>query len=154
MVRETIRVSVNGEVREDGIETSLLLVRYLRDVCDLRSTREACETTRCGACMVLLDGLPVKSCTLFAVQAHGAAIETIEGIEAAGEHPIRRELRQSGAPICSDCVDGRIVAAEELLRRKKRLTEGEVERALDSNRCACASGPAFIAAVLRAAASG
>lgn len=148
---ETIRVRVNGSPSEDRVDTSQLLVHYLRDVHGLTGTPPPCGTSRCGACMVLMDGMTVMSCTLLAVQADGTDIETIEGVEAHGEHAIRRALSEAGAEPCADCIAGRIIVADEMLRRKVRPTRGEVVRALAGNRCACSSAEAFVHAVLMVA---
>lgn len=148
---ENIRVRVNGRPYEDRVNGTQLLVHYLRDVRGLTGTALACDTSRCGACMVLMDDLPVLSCTLLAVQANEARIETIEGVEADGEHALRRALREEGAEACAECIAGRIIVADALLRLKRRPMRGEVVRALEGNRCSCSMAESFVHAVLRVA---
>lgn len=146
---ETVRIQVNGVSHETEVDTARLLVDYLRDRLGLTGTRQACETSRCGACAVLMNGVTVRACTLFAVQAEGTSVETIEGLESAGPHPVRSALRDAGIQPCDDCLAGRLVLVEALLRRKKRPMRGEVERALEGNRCVCGTGPSVVDAVLR-----
>ena len=147
---ETIRVTVNGRRHESRIEARLLLVQYLRETLQLTGTHVGCDSGQCGSCTVLLDGLAVKSCTLFAMQADGSSIETIEGMAAgsAALHPLQEAFRAHHAVQCGFCTPGMIMAAEALLRRTPNPTESEVRHALEGNLCRCTGYRSIVAAVL------
>src|SRR5712692_298258 len=118
MATHRIRVTVNGSIREAEVEPRLLFVHFLRDVLRLTGTHIGCDTTNCGACTVLLDGRPVKSCTLFAVQANGRSIRTVEGLEtSAGLHPIQQGFHQEHGLQCGFCTPGMMMTAVALLER-------------------------------------
>jgi carbon-monoxide dehydrogenase small subunit len=143
---------VNGSRREHRIESRLLLVQYLRDVLDLTGTHVGCDSSQCGACTVLLDGDAVKACTLFAVQADGSTVETIEGLGGeTGMHSLQRAFLEEAAVQCGFCTPGMIMAAEALLRRTPQPADSEIERALEGNLCRCTGYRSIIAAVRRAA---
>jgi carbon-monoxide dehydrogenase small subunit len=143
---------VNGSRREHRIESRLLLVQYLRDVLELTGTHVGCDSSQCGACTVLLDGDAVKACTLFAVQADGSTVETIEGLgSATGMHSLQRAFMEEAAVQCGFCTPGMIMAAEALLRRTPQPADSEIERALEGNLCRCTGYRSIIAAVRRAA---
>jgi carbon-monoxide dehydrogenase small subunit len=149
---ETIRITVNDTRREDRIEPRLLLGQYLRVVLGLTGTRVGCDTSQCGACTVLLDGDAVKACTLFAVQADGCAVETIEGMGGIDDpHPLQRGFLDESAVQCGFCTAGMIMAAEALLRRNARPADSEIVRALEGNLCRCTGYRSIVAAVRRAA---
>src|ERR1700755_1407650 len=131
-----VRISVNGEVREDQVEPRLPLVHYLRDRLGLTGTHVGCDTTNCGACTVHLDGEAVKSCTVFAVQADGAEVTTIEGLASDGEmHPMQEAFWNDHGLQCGYCTPGMIMAATDLLKRNPNPTEEEVRKGLEGHLC-------------------
>lgn len=143
---------MNGTRREHRIEARLLLVQYLRDVLDLTGTHVGCDTSQCGACTVLLDGEAVKACTLFAVQADGSSVETVESMSGGSDlHPLQQAFLAESALQCGFCTPGMIMAAEALLRRTAQPADSEIERALEGNLCRCTGYRSIIAAVRRAA---
>jgi carbon-monoxide dehydrogenase small subunit len=150
-----ISITVNGEARTDEVEPRLLLVHYLRDVCGLRATNVGCDTTSCGACTVHIDGEPVKSCTVLAVQADGAEVTTVEGLAGTdGElHPVQAAFRAEHGLQCGFCTPGMVMAAAALLRENPDPTETEVRVALEGNLCRCTGYHNIVRAVLAAAQS-
>jgi carbon-monoxide dehydrogenase small subunit len=153
----TVRVSltVNGERHELDVEPRLLLVHLVRDRLGLTGTHVGCDTSNCGACTLHVDGEAVKSCTLFAVQADGAEITTIEGM-ADGEtlHPLQEAFWNDHALQCGYCTPGMIMAAADLLARNPDPTEEEVRRGLEGNLCRCTGYHNIVKAVLDAAKAG
>src|SRR5438270_6264552 len=136
MATHTVSMTVNGERHEGTVEPRLLLVHYLRDRLGLTGTHIGCDTSQCGACAILLDGEAVKSCTLFAVQAEGAHITTIEGF-AEGEqlHPIQEGFHTEHGLQCGYCTPGMVIAAYDLLQDNPDPTETEIRHALHGNIC-------------------
>lgn len=133
-----VRVKVNGEVREAEVPPRLLLVDFLRDVLKLKGTHVGCDTSSCGACTVLLDGLSVQACTLFAVQVHGRELVTIEGLSKDGDlHPIQQAFWDRHGSQCGYCTPGMILSAHFLLSRNPRPTESEIRRGIAGNICRC-----------------
>ena len=133
-----IRVNVNGTWREDDVEPRLLLVHFLRDVLDLTGTHVGCETSLCGACTVLVDGQAVKSCTMFAVQADGASVTTIEGLATNGElHPVQVGFWECHGLQCGYCTPGMIIAGAQLLERNSNPSKDEIRHGLEGNLCRC-----------------
>jgi aerobic carbon-monoxide dehydrogenase small subunit len=150
-----VRVTVNGEVREDGIEPRLLLVDYLREVAGLTGTNVGCDTSNCGACTVLLDGEAAKSCTVLAAQADGAEVTTIEGMSVDGElHPLQAAFREHHGLQCGYCTPGMIMAAADLLERNPNPSEEGVRHGLEGNLCRCTGYHNIVKAVLAAAERG
>jgi carbon-monoxide dehydrogenase small subunit len=149
---ESVRMTVNGEAREDAVEPRLLLVHYLRDTLGLTGTHVGCDTTNCGACTVHLNGEAVKSCTVLAVQADGAAVKTIEGM-ADGDrlHPLQDAFWTNHGLQCGYCTPGMIMAAADLLERNPNPTEEEVRHGLEGNLCRCTGYHNIVRAVLDAA---
>ncbi|HEV2175652.1 MAG TPA: (2Fe-2S)-binding protein [Terriglobia bacterium] len=152
-----IRLKVNGALREDEVEPRLLLVHYLRDVAGLTGTHIGCETSICGACTVLVNGEAVKSCTLFAVQADGADIKTIEGLApdatTGGQlHPLQQGFWEEHGLQCGFCTPGMIIAAQQLLSRNPRPTREEIRKGLEGNLCRCTGYQHIVKAVEHAAA--
>src|SRR3990172_6117191 len=138
LVSIPVRLRVNGAPRQHDVEPRLLLVHYLRDVCGLTGTHVGCETGICGACTVLVDGLAVKSCTMFAAQADGADVTTIEGIATNGRlHPVQQAFWECHGLQCGFCTPGMIMSAYQLLKRNPQPTEAEIRHALDGNLCRC-----------------
>jgi aerobic carbon-monoxide dehydrogenase small subunit len=134
----TITVSVNGESYEREVDARRLLIHFLRDDLDLTGSHIGCDTGNCGACSVILDGTLVKSCMLLAVQADGSALETVEGLSAAGElTPLQQAFSDHHALQCGYCTPGMLMSATALLRSNPRPTEAEVRKGLQGNICRC-----------------
>ncbi len=147
-----VEVTINGERNSHDVEPRLLLVHYLRDVVGLTGTHVGCETSLCGACTVMLDGQAVKSCTLLAVQAHGAEITTIEGLAENGElHPVQEGFWECHGLQCGFCTPGMIIAAHQLLQRNSRPTEAQIRRGIEGNLCRCTGYQHIVDAVQYAA---
>ncbi|MEK7337932.1 MAG: (2Fe-2S)-binding protein [candidate division NC10 bacterium] len=150
-----IALTVNGQRREDAVEPRLLLVHYLRDVLGLTGTKVGCDTSQCGACTILLDGLSVKSCTLLAVQTDGAELTTIEGLQRNGRlHPVQEAFWELHALQCGYCTPGMILQAVQLLKERPNPTEAEIRHGLEGNLCRCTGYHNIVRAVQRAAAAG
>ncbi len=148
-----VTASVNGTPRSAEIETRLLLVHFLRETLGLTGTHVGCDTTSCGACTVLLDDVPVKSCTVFAVQADGRDVTTVEGLESAdGLHPIQEAFHEEHGLQCGYCTPGMMLAAIALLRENPNPTDEEIRWALSGNVCRCTGYQNIIKAVHNAAA--
>ena len=148
-------MTVNGSKHEHDVEPRLLLVYYLRDVLGLTGTKVGCDTTSCGACTVLLDGESVKSCTMFAVQADGGDVTTIEGLASDGTlHPVQQAFHEHHGLQCGYCTAGMVMAAVSLLEENPNVTESDVREGLEGNLCRCTGYHNIVKAVLAAAASG
>jgi carbon-monoxide dehydrogenase small subunit len=133
-----ITVTVNGEAQSADVEPRLLLSHFVRDVLQLTGTHVGCDTTSCGVCTVLLDGTPVKSCTLFAVQANGREITTVEGLAQGGQlHPIQEAFKQEHGLQCGFCTPAMMLVGATLLERNPDPTEDEVRWAISGNLCRC-----------------
>jgi len=149
-----VELTVNGQRRSDEVEPRLLLVHYLREVCGLRAANVGCDTTSCGACTVLLNGVSVKSCTVLTVQAAGQQVTTAEGLAAGGElHPVQAAFRQEHGLQCGFCTPGMVMAAVALLSENPNPTEAEVREGLEGNFCRCTGYHNIVRAVLAAAAT-
>ena len=147
-----VRLTVNGEAQELDVEPRLLLVHALRDELGLTGTHVGCDTSNCGACTVHLDGEAVKSCTVFAVQADGASVTTIEGIGSPDNlHPVQEGFWAEHGLQCGYCTPGMIMAAADLLKRNPDPSEAEVRTALEGNLCRCTGYHNIVKAVLAAA---
>jgi aerobic carbon-monoxide dehydrogenase small subunit len=147
-----VRLTVNGTSRQHTIEPRMLLVHFLRDVCNLTGTHVGCETGICGACTVLADGLAVKSCTMLAVQADGADIRTIEGLASNGHlHPVQQGFWECHGLQCGYCTPGMIMAAVGLLSTTARPTREQITDGLRGNLCRCTGYSHIIDAVHHAA---
>jgi len=147
-----IRINVNGTWRDDEVEPRLLLVHYLRDTAGLTGTHVGCETSICGACTVLLDGEAVKSCTLFAAQADGSEITTIEGLATNGKlHPLQEAFWDEHGLQCGFCTPGMILSAHHLLGRNQHPSQDEIRRGLEGNLCRCTGYQHIVKAVETAA---
>src|SRR5678809_668341 len=137
-MKKAINLSVNGVAHTDEVEPRMLLVHYLRDVLELTGTHVGCETSLCGACTVMLDGQAVKSCTVFAVQADGSSVTTIEGLAKNGElHPIQQGFWEKHGLQCGFCTPGMIMAAHQILERYPKPTEDQIRHQLEGNLCRC-----------------
>src|SRR5215216_3696159 len=152
--RVPITVSVNGQLHAGDVEPRQLLVHFLRDTLGLTGTHVGCDTSNCGACTVHLNGDAVKSCTVLAVQAHGAEVTTIEGL-ADGDrlHPMQEAFWNKHGLQCGYCTPGMIMAASDLLRRNPDPSEEEVRHGLEGNLCRCTGYHNIVQAVLAAAKS-
>ena len=147
-----IELTVNGEKRSDEVEPRLLLVHYLREVLGLRAANVGCDTTSCGACTVLLDGMSVKSCTVLAVQANGHEVTTAEGLSIGGDmHPVQQAFRQNHGLQCGFCTPGMVMAAVGLLSENPHPTEAQVREGLEGNFCRCTGYHNIVQSVLAAA---
>jgi carbon-monoxide dehydrogenase small subunit len=149
-----ISIEVNGERREDDVPPRLLLVHYLRDRLALTGTHIGCETSICGACTVHLDGAAVKSCTMFAVQADGHSITTVEGLaRTSGRelHPVQAGFWEEHGLQCGYCTPGMIMSASALLTQNPDPTEEEIRHALEGNICRCTGYQQIVNAVQNAA---
>lgn len=147
-----IQVTVNGKSYASAVEPRLLLVHYLRDVLGLTGTHIGCDTTQCGACTVILNGKAVKSCTLFAVQADGGTVLTIEGLAKDGQlHPLQQGFWEEHGLQCGFCTPGMIMAAYALLERNPQPTEADIRHALAGNLCRCTGYHNIVRAVQWAA---
>jgi aerobic carbon-monoxide dehydrogenase small subunit len=149
---QTVTVSVNGEPRSADIEPRLLLARFLRDTLGLTGTHMGCDTTNCGACTVLLDGVPVKSCTVLAVQADGRHVTTVEGLESPeGLHPMQAAFHEQHGLQCGFCTPGMMLTAIALLEENPDPSEKEIRWALSGNICRCTGYQNIVKAVRQAA---
>ena len=148
-----IRFTINGAKKIAEVEPRLLLSHLIRRGAGLTGTHMGCDTTNCGACTVLVDGTPVKSCTMLAVQADGHSIETVEGLAAASElHPLQEGFKQEHGLQCGFCTPGMMMSAKALLARNPDPTEDEVRWALSGNLCRCTGYQNIVKSVLWAAA--
>jgi aerobic carbon-monoxide dehydrogenase small subunit len=148
----TIEVTVNGTARSADVEPRLLLVHFLRDTLGLTGTHVGCDTTSCGACTVLLDGTPVKSCTVFAVQANGRSVKTVEGLAENGQlHPIQQGFKEEHGLQCGFCTPGMMLVSSALLEENPRPSEEEIRWAISGNLCRCTGYQNIVKAVQWAA---
>ena len=148
-----ITVTVNGKQHTLDVEPRLLLAHLIRQGLELTGTHTGCDTTHCGACTVLIDGSPVKSCTMFAVQVDGHEVTTVEGLaSASGLHPIQEGFRDEHGLQCGFCTPGMMLTAKALLDENPDPTEDEVRWALSGNLCRCTGYQNIVKSVLLAAA--
>jgi carbon-monoxide dehydrogenase small subunit len=149
-----ISITVNGRLHEREVEPRLLLVHLLRDVLGLTGTKIGCDTSQCGSCTVLVDGVAVKSCTCLAAQADGASVTTIEGLSPPNGplHPLQEAFWTKHGLQCGFCTPGMIFAAYELLRHNPKPTSEEIRHGLEGNLCRCTGYQNIVRAVQEAAA--
>jgi carbon-monoxide dehydrogenase small subunit len=151
----TIEVTVNGQARSAEVEPRLLLAHFLRGNLGLTGTHIGCDTSSCGACTVLLDGVPVKSCTVFAVQAAGREVTTVEGLKRDGAlHPIQEAFKEEHGLQCGFCTPGMMLTATALLQENPDPSEQDIRWALSGNICRCTGYQNIVKAVQRAANQG
>jgi carbon-monoxide dehydrogenase small subunit len=148
-----ISVTVDGVRYDDDVEPRLLLVHYLREQAGRTGTPIGCDSSNCGACTVLMNGVSVKSCAVLAVQADGAEITTIQGLANGELHPLQRAFHEEHALQCGYCTPGMILAAADLLRDNPNPSEEEVRHGLEGNLCRCTGYQNIVRAVLKAAGS-
>jgi len=147
-----VTVRVNGVNRSAKVEPRLLLAHFIRQGLRLTGTHVGCDSSNCGACTVLLDGQPVKSCSMFAVQADGHEVMTVEGLSSASElHPIQEGFKDEHGLQCGYCTPGMMLAAKALLDENLNPTEDEIRWALSGNLCRCTGYQNIVKAVLWAA---
>jgi aerobic carbon-monoxide dehydrogenase small subunit len=134
----TINLTVNGQPHTREVEARTLLVHFIREELGLTGTHIGCDTTSCGACTVRWNGQPVKSCTVFAVQADGGEIQTVEGLEQGGQlHPIQEGFWEEHGLQCGYCTPGMMMTASALLEENASPSEDEIRRAISGNLCRC-----------------
>jgi len=149
---QKITVNLNGADTTAEVEPRLLLVHFIREVANLTGTHVGCDTTSCGACTVLLDGKAVKSCTLFAVQANGRKLMTVEGLAQDGKlHPIQEGFHEKHGLQCGFCTPGMMMTAYALLRKNKAPTDDDIRWAIAGNLCRCTGYVNIVEAVKYAA---
>jgi aerobic carbon-monoxide dehydrogenase small subunit len=149
----TIHVTVNGVPHRSTVQNRTLLVHYLRERLRLTGTHVGCDTAHCGACTVLVDGTPVKSCNLLAVQVDGRKVETVEGLETGGKlHPIQEGFHLEHGLQCGYCTPGMMMASVALLASNPNPTEDEIRRGISGNLCRCTGYVNIVKAVQHAAA--
>jgi len=148
-----ISMTVNGSSQSHDVEPRTLLVQYLREDCGLTGTKIGCDTSSCGACTILLDGESVKSCTMFAAQADGASLTTIEGLAPSADqlHPVQTAFHENHALQCGFCTPGMIMAARDLLRNNPDPSEEEIREGIEGNLCRCTGYQNIVRAVQDAA---
>jgi carbon-monoxide dehydrogenase small subunit len=152
MAKHTLRITLNGTPREDAVEPRLLLIHYLREHAGLTGSHIGCETSLCGACTVHVDGRAVKSCAMFAVQADGRSVTTIEGLATNGAlHPMQQAFWDEHALQCGFCTPGMIMAAAQVLADNSSPTDEEIRHGLEGNLCRCTGYQHIVNAVRTAA---
>jgi carbon-monoxide dehydrogenase small subunit len=148
----TISATVNGRTYKNEVEPRTLLVHYLRDQLNLTGTHVGCDTSQCGACTVLMNGISVKSCTVLAAQADGAEITTIEGLAKGAQlHPIQEGFWEKHGLQCGFCTPGMIMTSKQLLERNPNPTDQEIRHGLEGNLCRCTGYQHIVNAVKAAA---
>lgn len=153
MSKHTITLTVNGAEVTKEVEARTLLVHFIREDLDLTGTHIGCDTTSCGACTVMLNGRTVKSCTLFAVQANGGVVETIEGVaNGATLHPLQEGFWEKHGLQCGYCTPGMIMSAKHLLAKNPNPTEEEIRWGISGNLCRCTGYNKIVEAIQYAAA--
>jgi len=152
MTNTSIRINVNGKARAATVEPRMLLVHFLREHLRLTGTHIGCDTSQCGACTVLLDGRSAKSCTIFAVQADGSEITTIEGLAADGDlHPLQQGFWEEHGLQCGYCTPGMIMAAVTLLNDTPSPSERQIREGISGNLCRCTGYQHIVNAIQHAA---
>ncbi len=151
-MKRLLAVSVNGRPRQVAVDANRTLLDLLREDLGLTGTKQGCGEGDCGACVVLLDGVPVNSCLMLAVEAEGREVTTIEGISSASRlHPVQQAFVEVGAVQCGFCTPGMVLTATSLLDRNPSPTATEVRRAISGNLCRCTGYQKIVEAVLLAA---
>ena len=148
-----VKLAINGEKYEADVEPRLLLVHLIREVFRLTGTHIGCDTTHCGACTVLLDGRAVKSCTVFAVQANGKELMTVEGLEQNGKlHPLQEGFMEEHGLQCGYCTPGMLMTSYAFLKKRPTPTEDEFRHGISGNLCRCTGYVNIVKAIQYAAA--
>jgi aerobic carbon-monoxide dehydrogenase small subunit len=147
-----IRVKVNGQDRQGDVEPRMLLVHFIREALELTGTHIGCDTSHCGACTVLLNGKTVKSCTVFAVQADGGEILTVEGLNTDGQlHPLQQGFKEEHGLQCGFCTPGMLMSSYALLQGNPRPSEEDIRWGISGNLCRCTGYQNIVKAVQFAA---
>lgn len=154
MTEKTISLTVNGRPRTLGVSTATTLLDMVRSRLELTGSKECCSEGECGACTVILDGEPVNSCLVLAVETDGSTVTTVEGIGVGGMTPLQESFLESGAVQCGFCIPGMIVTATALLERNHQPSVDEVREGLSGNLCRCGGYTRICAAVIGAVSSG
>lgn len=150
--RQVVHVKVNGREREAQVESRLLLVHFIREVLGLTGTHVGCDTSHCGACTVLLDGKAVKSCTIFAPQADGCELFTVEGLIKDGQlHPLQEGFKEEHGLQCGFCTPGMLMSSYVLLQKNAKPSEDDIRRGISGNLCRCTGYQNIVKAVQYAA---
>jgi carbon-monoxide dehydrogenase small subunit len=150
--KELIKVNINGRSREAAAEPRLLLVHFIREALGLTGTHVGCDTSNCGACTVLLNGKPVKSCTMFAVQADGGEIMTVEGLIKDGAlHPLQEGFKEEHGLQCGFCTPGMLMSSYALLEKNPEPTDEQIRWGISGNLCRCTGYQNIVKAVQYAA---
>lgn len=148
MEKQLLRLTVNGQEYELYINPKTLLVEAIRDHIGLTGTKRGCDTVSCGACTVLIDGMAVKSCSVLAMQAEGAKVTTVEGLEEKGNlAPIQKAFIDHGAFQCGFCTSGMIMTAQAFLNENKNPTEWEIREGIEGNICRCTGYNSIVRAI-------
>jgi carbon-monoxide dehydrogenase small subunit len=152
MSQHEITVTVNGEQQTRTVDARTLLVHFIREDLGLTGTHIGCDTTNCGACTISIDGEAIKSCTIFAVQADGATIETVEGLAAGGKlHPLQEGFWERHGLQCGFCTPGMLMSARSLLARNPNPSEDEIRHGISGNLCRCTGYNKIVEAIQYAA---
>jgi aerobic carbon-monoxide dehydrogenase small subunit len=150
--KQSVHIKVNGRDREAQVEPRLLLVHFIREVLGLTGTHVGCDTTHCGACTVLLDGRTVKSCTMFAVQADGGELLTVEGLMKDGKlHPLQEGFKEEHGLQCGFCTPGMLMSSYALLQKNSKPSEEDIRWGISGNLCRCTGYQNIVSAVQHAA---
>ncbi|MEM7331593.1 MAG: (2Fe-2S)-binding protein [Chloroflexota bacterium] len=152
MSKHEITVNVNGADHTQTVDARLLLVHFIRENLDLTGTHIGCDTTSCGACTIMVDGRAIKSCTMYAVQANGKSVETIEGVaDGATLHPLQEGFWEKHGLQCGYCTPGMIISAKHLLEKNPNPTEEEIRWGISGNLCRCTGYNKIVEAIQYAA---
>ena len=152
---QTINIIVNGTTHQAEVEPRLLLIHYLREKLGLTGPHIGCETSICGACTVEVDGMAVKSCSMFTVQADGRKVTTVEGLTTNGQfHPVQQAFWDEHGAQCGFCTPGMIITVKQILERNPDPTESEIRHGLEGNLCRCTGYQHIVNAVKAAANAG
>lgn len=151
-MKQLMKFNINGEIYEDEIDVRRTLLEVLREGFGLTGTKRSCNEGECGTCTVLMDGKPVASCLVLAIEAQGKRIETVEGMAQSGElHPLQQAFLEHGAVQCGFCTPGVLMAAKGLLNENPKPSEAEVRSAIVGNLCRCTGYNKYVEAILDAA---
>ena len=152
MAKQKISIKINGVAKEAEVDPRLLLVHCIRDLFGLTGTHIGCDTSHCGACSVILDGMAIKSCTIFAVQADGREVTTVEGLEQDGKlHPIQEGFTEEHGLQCGFCTPGMMMTATAFLKENPKPTEDEIRVGISGNLCRCTGYVNIVKAIQYAA---
>src|SRR5690348_10726585 len=150
--KQLVKLTINGRYREATVEPRMLLVHFIRESLALTGTHVGCDTSNCGACTVIVNGKTVKSCTMFAVQADGTSVTTVEGLMKDGQlHPLQEGFKQEHGLQCGFCTPGMLMSSLALLEKKPNPTEEDIRWGISGNLCRCTGYQNIVKAVQYAA---